>query len=1704
MAENTRNRLTRLLLSKSRRAQYIKVFSVLAACVVVAVAIVLHQNGVAMTHEEQVLTCPVSGVVAHTHNESCYDKDGNLVCTLPERELHVHDDSCYTETRTLICGQEESDEHQHTDACYNILRDLTCGKEEVTEEHVHGPGCFTTVTVQNEETPIDAQSNTTETGTPAQDAVDAPVQAAVAMPAQRFEDQILDEDGKLWVHVSVVAPEGAFPEGTTMKIAPLDAETVRTKVEDAIKKDDIRVTGAKQMKAVDITFFDKDGNEIEPAIDVEVKLTSDTVRDIEKPVLVHVDKDEAKDAEVLKKVEVVNQNEEDKTKGKEDTLKFESNEFSPYVIVEPTTISANVITASGEKYAITVSYGEDAGIPSDAKLVAKEIVEGEEGYDAYASETAQAVDTDVENFEHLRVFDISIVDAGGDVLEPTGRVEVKIEYVNEGIEEAQELKVVHLADEGTQVIDPTTAGSDGTTDVLTFTTNSFSIYSVVTWTPSTAGDNSLDGQSFAIVHVSEKSVGSDMAVNKKRHMGQAMGAQVSNGRLSVNSVIVEGHESGTNVVTSTNNGTYTGSDTVTQWFFKSVAGGKYKIYTVDENDEKYLKLTWSNNANNRTLALVDDENQATSFVVTPGDGNHAGMVRISDGNNHYVRSNRSSQQADNTQNDKFEAGNSENNLTWLTLCQIQEEIANNQESVYNAAVYSGKKVSVSNLENGHKYIVYKTVFNNVTQEYEDYAIDGNGNLIKAYDKGDVLTFHSPVSPAWQFEVLGNNNGATAYYIFQNVEGAIDQKDKEVSTNKILHPTTNTIVADRTDESTTKDGVRLTGREKGSYNSAIELWDSNPDVSAYIGYQIVWDDTEQKFVLRTGANEGSQEFMFAEIDEEPTTGGQPHEVATVDSVSHGITIHMFDYDKQRQISDVTGSDDWGQNTLQTNYVQPTLDVLPTLDKNGYPVYNKNNIEKSGKTLFQPSGNYYKGTANHLFLQSVYDSTGYYEYSCFNNFAQYNASTHNFAVYEELGSAQGYDNNYYNINKDENYTRDDGKYIYDKVYKVNKDDFNVKRGNFMPFNELDMAKTPHNTNQFNGVGDLLDYEDPMGGDPVYQLKGSPNWYFGMTMAFDFMMAPDGLVNGQPMKYEFYGDDDLLIYIDGVLVLNIDGRHDAWPGSIDFTTGRIVCPQRETTTIKDCFEAAGIYPDGKPWGDGSRVDEFFKGDTLIDYSGHSFKMFYMEHGAYASNLMMRFNLPTVESGEVVVEKQLTNAQADYANTEYRYKLFVENDQGEFVSAANQYQPKYEGTDTNVPVDNDGVFKLKPGEAAKFSDIEETREYYVEELDVDSSRYTVYINNQETSPQSDGTTYQSSTSTVKLRPRVVYKNECTEAGVNELHITKRLADGTPQTNDTFEFRVLMEKTNGELKPYTGEYCVRDEVTKKYYKNGTLVDEPYMYPAGTYGTIDRIPANATIIISGLVEHTDFFVDEIRMRENNSDPSILIGKSEWILESRVCDLKNQLPAEITNTSIYSYVTEANEPNKSSLGAIKQGCTAQVTFTNKLNMAEVDLHKVDENDESLNGATFKLTRWNGNTWDSVESNIQPGGTDEQGNPKGIVTLHNLRKGTYCLEETGAPTGYTILDNKYTYFKVEETSNTDNTLVVSLTDAPDGTQTNNSHAHVDFDQAHKTYTVVVKNTPGKELPATGGMGTGAYYAVGTAVTAAGLLYGFSRRRYAMRKG
>lgn len=190
-----------------------------------------------------------------------------------------------------------------------------------------------------------------------------------------------------------------------------------------------------------------------------------------------------------------------------------------------------------------------------------------------------------------------------------------------------------------------------------------------------------------------------------------------------------------------------------------------------------------------------------------------------------------------------------------------------------------------------------------------------------------------------------------------------------------------------------------------------------------------------------------------------------------------------------------------------------------------------------------------------------------------------------------------------------------------------------GQFFPFvNPLESTGYP-NTGVFIGEenGALVQAPKPSENNGMGFDSNSPgaNHWMGMTLETNFVQPVGGKLNTTtPMTFTFRGDDDIWVFIDGVLVIDLSGIHSSLGAKIDFSTGEVThfnvnadgtdggpLGGRGSTTLKDLFEAA-LTP-------AELANYSWNGDTFGTYTQHTLKMFFLERGAVDSNFALTYNL-------------------------------------------------------------------------------------------------------------------------------------------------------------------------------------------------------------------------------------------------------------------------------------------------------------------------------------------------------------------------------------------------------------------------------------------------------------------------------------------------
>lgn len=182
---------------------------------------------------------------------------------------------------------------------------------------------------------------------------------------------------------------------------------------------------------------------------------------------------------------------------------------------------------------------------------------------------------------------------------------------------------------------------------------------------------------------------------------------------------------------------------------------------------------------------------------------------------------------------------------------------------------------------------------------------------------------------------------------------------------------------------------------------------------------------------------------------------------------------------------------------------------------------------------------------------------------------------------------------------------------------------------------------------------------------------NYGFGAKLQFDFTLTDDGqVVAGNdsntkvPIKFFFSGDDDVWVYIDGKLVLDVGGAHGKASGLLEFGKDNTVTPyvSSNKNTDNDNTMAYTTDANNKTVYFNQNPIKFTKTTdkpTQLDKNRttHTLTMFYMERGMWDSYMAVAFNFP--DSNQLQVEKEVN---VDKVNEEFK-GLFTAKDQKLFT---------------------------------------------------------------------------------------------------------------------------------------------------------------------------------------------------------------------------------------------------------------------------------------------------------------------------------------------------------------------------------------------------------------------------------------------------------
>lgn len=330
-------------------------------------------------------------------------------------------------------------------------------------------------------------------------------------------------------------------------------------------------------------------------------------------------------------------------------------------------------------------------------------------------------------------------------------------------------------------------------------------------------------------------------------------------------------------------------------------------------------------------------------------------------------------------------------------------------------------------------------------------------------------------------------------------------------------------------------------------------------------------------------------------------------------------------------------------------------------------------------------------------------------------------------------------------------------------------------------------------------------------------NPDYHFGMTATIPFTMSQNGRINpldeeSEPIRFEFSGDDDIWIFIDGQLVLDLGGIHDRVGAELDFSTNTWKLVPYEGAAASDnpdkyepMYTTEGKALNGYIF-NGQDVNGVLN-QTIESFAAtdiHELTIFYLERGKGESNCKIKFNFPmkdyvsvtkqanqsyTVdEGGNLVITSLTSNEQKIVDNINFGFTLYKRTVENGVTSDAPVANTSYSlmnknGQTIDTPsTDSNGHFYLKNGQTARFItniSSESGDIYYVVEDSVKGFSYSRYSYAGEAdSFEVDGVVYYEGAAIEKSD----YISSGDNAG-NPIQSSIITVIGNEDTNDSLQF---------------------------------------------------------------------------------------------------------------------------------------------------------------------------------------------------------------------------------------------------------------------------------------------------------------------------------
>lgn len=268
----------------------------------------------------------------------------------------------------------------------------------------------------------------------------------------------------------------------------------------------------------------------------------------------------------------------------------------------------------------------------------------------------------------------------------------------------------------------------------------------------------------------------------------------------------------------------------------------------------------------------------------------------------------------------------------------------------------------------------------------------------------------------------------------------------------------------------------------------------------------------------------------------------------------------------------------------------------------------------------------------------------------------------------------------------------------------------------------SQSANNRESSKNVSASSNPKDPYGYFPFNETAkpgvfSTYNYGFGTKLQMDFTLTDDGMVETEKadgttektsIKFFFSGDDDVWVFIDGQLALDVGGAHGEVSGLLEFgkadeknnsVTAYVSRVKTGGTSDKDKDEKNVKSAVKTVTYNGEVINFYAQGTTLNDLDKgkkHTLTMYYMERGMWESNMAVAFNFP--DNNELQVQKQvvLKNVDPEFQKcfTDKKIFNFTIKNQATHYGTKDAAKPNPSDTkEVNLDADVSNIAPATPG---------------------------------------------------------------------------------------------------------------------------------------------------------------------------------------------------------------------------------------------------------------------------------------------------------------------------------------------------------------------------------------------------------------------------